>query len=724
MLKKPFRSLLGKYKLSSDKTEGLKRDLDSAQANIDKDPVNADFRIHHANILKAYNQLVDDEEKLLAQRCKINWLSDGDRDSRFFHKILKSNQNKSRIVTVMDEEGRWIHGREVANKFVDHFSNFLGQNYPTERLNQESGFFRNVLDQDSVVDMIKVVRDEEIKLAMVDIDDIRAPGPDEFSSKFYKAAWNVIRNDICRETGSPRFSLKIDLQKAYDTVSWDFLKQTLIGFKFHPFMIQWIMECVSTPSFTLKNIHNMDGFRFHSRCKDLNITHLCFANDLLASVFKFPVWVNKEIEKIIRGFLWCSGEMKQGKAKVSWEQFCKSKKEGGLGIKSLKQWNISHLTKHVWNILVKKDSLWVKWIHLHHIKGRNVWDILSKPNLSWGWRRFLEIREDLRPFITSCIGKGNETSIWHDRWHPISPISSILSRRKRISKGFHDDSKVAELFVNGAIVWPGECLKQWNISHLTKHVWNILVKKDSLWVKWIHLHHIKGRNVWDILSKPNLSWGWRRFLEIREDLRPFITSCIGKGNETSIWHDRWHPISPISSILSRRQRISKGFHDDSKVAELFVNDAIVWPGEWLDIFPNLSMDPICMLNNQENNKYFWVNLKGAVGKFSTKQVWRDLYGPEIGVPWYDTILFKDNIHRNAFILWMAMLGKLKTQDRVRNWEKMGNLECAFCVRDGGRRSRLFCTEEGFDVIAFLVEKIQLGGEVTFFPILNKLLECC
>ena len=46
-------------------------------------------------------------------------------------------------------------------------------------------------------------------------------------------------------------ALKIDMSKAYDKVNWNFLKAVLIAMKFDPKWIRWIMECVSSVSYTL-----------------------------------------------------------------------------------------------------------------------------------------------------------------------------------------------------------------------------------------------------------------------------------------------------------------------------------------------------------------------------------------------------------------------------------------------------------------------------------------
>ncbi|GKA20014.1 RNA-directed DNA polymerase, eukaryota, reverse transcriptase zinc-binding domain protein [Tanacetum coccineum] len=46
--------------------------------------------------------------------------------------------------------------------------------------------------------MVKDVSDDEIKEAMFLIDGIKAPGPDGFSSLFFKTAWNIVGEDVCK----------------------------------------------------------------------------------------------------------------------------------------------------------------------------------------------------------------------------------------------------------------------------------------------------------------------------------------------------------------------------------------------------------------------------------------------------------------------------------------------------------------------------------------------
>lgn len=54
-----------------------------------------------------------------------------------------------------------------------------------------------------------------------------------------------------RKGGPKRVAFKIDIQKAYDTVSWDFMEKILKQFGFHETMVLWIMNCIRSAKFSI-----------------------------------------------------------------------------------------------------------------------------------------------------------------------------------------------------------------------------------------------------------------------------------------------------------------------------------------------------------------------------------------------------------------------------------------------------------------------------------------
>ncbi|KAL0455534.1 UNVERIFIED_CONTAM: hypothetical protein Slati_0892600 [Sesamum latifolium] len=120
-----------------------------------------------------------------------------------------------------------------------------------------------------------------------------------------------------------RCTIKVDIQKAYDSVNWDFILESLNIFKFPPRFITLIEQCITTASFSISlngsihgffqgsrgirqggpvftylfvivmeiwhvllkvRVQNDDNFQYHWKCHELGILNLCFADDVLISV--------------------------------------------------------------------------------------------------------------------------------------------------------------------------------------------------------------------------------------------------------------------------------------------------------------------------------------------------------------------------------------------------------------------------------------------------------
>ncbi|GJW46336.1 putative RNA-directed DNA polymerase [Tanacetum coccineum] len=228
-----------------------------------------------------------------------------------------------------------------------------------------------------------------------------------------------------------------------------------------------------------------------------------------ASVFILPVNLMHELEQVMRGFLWCQGEMKRGKAKVAWDVVCLPMKEGGLGIRRLEMFNVALISSHIWSIITDKESLWVKWIHSYKLKRRSLWDIPFRGNMSWGWRKILKIRNLVKPFIWSRIGNGQRTSAWYDNWSPLGQLSNVISNRDIYSAGFKLDMRVSDIIKDGMWAWPTDWLIKYPmISNINAPV---LTGSDDYIVLRNHSNmdvRFSVATIWDCIRPRNAEVNW------------------------------------------------------------------------------------------------------------------------------------------------------------------------------------------------------------------------
>ncbi|GKB85817.1 RNA-directed DNA polymerase, eukaryota, reverse transcriptase zinc-binding domain protein [Tanacetum coccineum] len=375
-LKKPLNKLNWMNGNLTEKVAGLKKNLKGIQADVEKNPFDYDLKEKAVQVLNEYMEASNDELKLLQQKAKIKWLSEGDQNTTYFHGILKARKHKGRIESICDESGTRYDGDKVAEAFVDHFKKFLGTKYVVQPLSSIDITFGKTLSEEEANEMIRMVSDEEIKEPIYNIDSNKASGPDGYTSGRHIQDNILIAQELLkgykRKNGVRRCALKIDIQKAYDTINWDFLAEVLGKFGFHQIRINWIMTCVTTTKFSIcvngeahgyfqggRGLRQEDPISPYLFTLVMELSNMCIADDLLvlcngdvesirvvkksmdqfssisglfpnlgkstiffgsvplkASVYMLPDSTIKEVERLLKGFLWCQGPLTNGKAKI------------------------------------------------------------------------------------------------------------------------------------------------------------------------------------------------------------------------------------------------------------------------------------------------------------------------------------------------------------------------------------------------------------------------
>ncbi|GJW53963.1 RNA-directed DNA polymerase, eukaryota, reverse transcriptase zinc-binding domain protein [Tanacetum coccineum] len=218
-----------------------------------------------------------------------------------------------------------------------------------------------------------------------------------------------------------------------------------------------------------------------------------------------------DIDNILSNFLWSNKNGTRSLVSVKWDNVCRPKSQGGLGLKSMHEWNVSLMAKHLWNIIIDKDTIWVKWVKIHKLKGKNLWDIELNKGMSWSWKHLMSLRDKIREFVNVKIGNGKTCSVWFDKWHPRGPLSKLIDHRVIYLAGLDINAKVIDLIENNNWCWPIDWMTEYDtVIDVPVPTLNNDVEDRSVWFnkkgkekefsaskvwKAIKIDYLKERNI-------------------------------------------------------------------------------------------------------------------------------------------------------------------------------------------------------------------------------------
>ncbi|KAL2230743.1 UNVERIFIED_CONTAM: Transposon TX1 uncharacterized protein [Sesamum indicum] len=175
--------------------------LDEAQTLVSSDRENELFLYLEHCCWMVYAKAAKTEQIMLQQRAKMQWMKDGDQCSRVFFRKIAQRRATRRILQINDEHGTThTDPGEVVHEFVSYYQNLLGGNRRRALvdINYLRPWARHIISDEEANHLLSPFSPEEVKLAVFDIAEDKAPGPDGYSSGFYKAAWPVVGAEVTR----------------------------------------------------------------------------------------------------------------------------------------------------------------------------------------------------------------------------------------------------------------------------------------------------------------------------------------------------------------------------------------------------------------------------------------------------------------------------------------------------------------------------------------------
>ncbi|KAK4402846.1 hypothetical protein Sango_1025300 [Sesamum angolense] len=173
--------------------------LQDAQTHLESNPGDVTVRDSLGDLRKKATFLAEAERNFYFQKAKIHFLKQGDRNTKFFHDMVKRNAARNSILAITKADGSIITSApDIAQEFVDFYTSLLGTEDQT--LPVDNGVFHwgPSLTSELASNLCRAVTPAEVKTAVFQISDNKAPGPDGYTSCFFKKTWNIMGDLVCR----------------------------------------------------------------------------------------------------------------------------------------------------------------------------------------------------------------------------------------------------------------------------------------------------------------------------------------------------------------------------------------------------------------------------------------------------------------------------------------------------------------------------------------------
>eukprot|EP00253_Pinus_taeda_P024711 PITA_24711 len=260
-----------------------------------------------------WDNLCKQEEIFWRQKSRVQWLKEGERNTKFFHRSTMANRTHNRISSIKNEEGNLLTSHENIEDVLVHRFRSITQENNSDReqsineitknipkmVSEEDNFNLNRLVSEKE-DILNVVKDSKLNrtilkvlntsfISLIPKQDI-AQTLDKFRpialcNVVYKIISKVVANrlkpllptlvsgeqsgyvegrqildniiqaqEVVHSLSSKRQAgmiMQLDIAKAYDKVNWTYMKRVLIAFGFDHNWVWWVMALVTSSSFSI-----------------------------------------------------------------------------------------------------------------------------------------------------------------------------------------------------------------------------------------------------------------------------------------------------------------------------------------------------------------------------------------------------------------------------------------------------------------------------------------
>ena len=135
---------------------------------------------------KELNVLHDKDEKMWQQRSRVQWLKNGDQNTKFFHGTATQRKRKNFIKGLRDGNGVWQEDEEVFSTLLNDFYTNLFTSSNPQDLDRMLDGVNAVVTDNMRTELDRPFTSEEVGEAINGMAPLKAPGSDCMPPLFFQ----------------------------------------------------------------------------------------------------------------------------------------------------------------------------------------------------------------------------------------------------------------------------------------------------------------------------------------------------------------------------------------------------------------------------------------------------------------------------------------------------------------------------------------------------------
>ena len=152
-------------------------------------PIHNDIEIQV--VWASLNWWLDAKNKMWHQCSWILWITDGDRNTSFFHQKASNQKDRNSIRGICDATGQWQEDDHTTeNIILDYFETIFRSNWPTDTSVLVDAVQPMVTDEMNTF-LTRAFTTEEVHKALKQMHPKKSPGPDGMPPLFYQHFWSL-----------------------------------------------------------------------------------------------------------------------------------------------------------------------------------------------------------------------------------------------------------------------------------------------------------------------------------------------------------------------------------------------------------------------------------------------------------------------------------------------------------------------------------------------------